>query len=185
MFGSTGQKIVRAAGALTKRAPLLIAGFSVAVLCFILLNAAMVPVSKSEYCGGQCHEMNIAYRTWELSPHGANRNGLRTECIDCHLPPKDRYFAHIADKAYQGGKDIYKHYFGDEYDMGTMRARVLARMPNQRCLYCHDALLDKPGSSAARIAHTTALAEPEAQENRCVECHPGVGHERQSKLFSP
>jgi hypothetical protein len=62
----------------------------------------MVPVSKSAYCGSKCHEMNNAYLTWELSPHGTNSLGFRVECIDCHLPVKDRYFAHITAKAYEG-----------------------------------------------------------------------------------
>jgi cytochrome c-type protein NapC/trimethylamine-N-oxide reductase cytochrome c-type subunit TorC len=129
--------------------------------------------------------MNTAYLSWELSPHGANRYGIRVECIDCHLPPKDRYFAHITSKAYEGAKDMYKHYFGNQYNVETIRERVLDRLPNQRCMHCHDALLDKPGSSAARTAHTAALAEPDSPESRCVQCHAEIGHQRQSKLFSP
>ena len=77
-----------------------LAGFVFALLCFVALNAAMVPVSKSEYCGSKCHEMNTAYLTWELSPHGSNSKGIRVECIDCHLPEKEKYFAHITAKAY-------------------------------------------------------------------------------------
>jgi len=162
-----------------------LAGFVCAVLCFVGLNAVVVPVSTSEYCGSKCHEMSTAYLSWELSSHGANAHGVRVECIDCHLPPKDKYFAHITAKAYEGAKDIYKHYSGGEYDMEKMRRRVLGHLSNHRCLHCHDRLLDKPGSSAARAAHTAALAQPDAPENRCVECHEDAGHQRQSKLFSP
>jgi trimethylamine-N-oxide reductase (cytochrome c) cytochrome c-type subunit TorY len=161
-----------------------LAGIAFSLLCFILLNAAMVPVSKSEYCGGKCHEMGTAYRTWELSSHGANNMGIRVECIDCHLPSKDKYFTHVAAKAYVGAKDIYKHYFGDEYDVEKMRQRVLSHMPNQRCLNCHDDLLTKPGSSASRIAHVAALANLDVPENKCVRCHEETGHQRQNKTFS-
>ncbi len=168
---------------LKKRARTFTAGFVFAVVCFIAFNAAMVPVSKSEYCGGKCHEMNNAYLTWELSPHGANSHGIRVECIDCHLPPKERYFAHIADKAYQGAKDVYKHYCVGNYNIEEMQKRVLDRLTNQRCLHCHDVLLEKPSSLAARTAHTAALAEPDAPESRCVQCHADVGHQRQGKLF--
>ncbi|OHB80225.1 MAG: hypothetical protein A2Z25_08540 [Planctomycetes bacterium RBG_16_55_9] len=185
MFGIGGKIIGRTAGALKRRAPSFIVGFIFAVLCFIALNAAMAPVSKSDYCGGKCHEMNTAYLTWELSPHGANSRGVRVECIDCHLPPKDRYFAHIGDKAYQGAKDVYKHHFGGDYNVEKMRTKVRDRLANDRCLHCHDALLDKPGSSAARTAHTAALAEPDAPESRCIRCHEDAGHQRQYKLFSP
>ena len=46
-----------------KRSPLFIAGLVFALLCFIGINAAMEPVSKSTYCGTACHEMNISYQT--------------------------------------------------------------------------------------------------------------------------
>jgi cytochrome c-type protein NapC/trimethylamine-N-oxide reductase cytochrome c-type subunit TorC len=162
-----------------------LAGFIFAVLCFISLNAAMVPFSKSDYCGSRCHEMNTAYLTWELSTHGANSAGVRVECIDCHLPAKDRYFAHMAAKAYEGARDMYHHYFGGEYDLEKIRLRILENLPNKRCLNCHDDLLAKPVDSAARTAHTAVLARPRASENRCLECHENVGHQRHKKLFSP
>lgn len=171
--------------AVKKRIWTFLAGFVFALLCFIALNAAMLPVSKSAYCGGKCHEMNKAYLTWELSPHGANSRGIRVECIDCHLPAKDKYFAHITAKAYEGAKDMYKHYFGGEYDREKIRLKVLNHLPNKRCLNCHDDLLAKPDDSAARIAHTAVMAEPDAEENRCIKCHEDVGHQRHNKLFSP
>ncbi|MBN1806764.1 MAG: NapC/NirT family cytochrome c [Sedimentisphaerales bacterium] len=168
-----------------KRIWTFLAGFLFALLCFVALNAAMVPFSKSEYCGSKCHEMNTAYLTWELSSHGSNSRGIRVECIDCHLPAKDRYFAHVAAKAYEGGRDIYKHYFGGEYDREKIRLRVLEHLPNERCLGCHNNLLAKPGNSAARIAHSAVLAKPELEENKCLKCHEDIGHQRQNKLFSP
>jgi cytochrome c nitrite reductase small subunit len=162
-----------------------LAGLLFAILCFVGLNAAMVPLSKSEYCGSSCHEMNTAYLSWELSPHGTNAYGVRVECVDCHLPPKEEYSTHLAAKAYEGAKDIYVHYFGGPYDTQKIRKRVSSRLSNQRCLHCHDHLLDKPGSPAARTAHMAVLAEPGAPENRCVQCHEDAGHQRHSKLFSP
>ena len=171
--------------AVKKRGLTFLAGFVFAILCFVALNAAMVPVSKSEYCGSKCHEMNTAYRSWELSPHGTNANGIRVECIDCHLPSKDKYFTHVAAKAYEGAKDTYKHHFGGEYDIEKVRQKVLAHISNQTCRHCHDNLLAKGGNSAARIAHTAALAKPDAPENKCVQCHEDIGHQRKNKLFSP
>jgi len=40
-----------------KRILTFLAGVIFAMLCFVALNAAMVPVSTSEYCGSKCHEM--------------------------------------------------------------------------------------------------------------------------------
>lgn len=184
--GSGSKVIGRIFKAANRRtAVLLIAGFVLACLGFIALNAAMEPVSTSEFCGSKCHEMNTAYRSWELSVHGANKRGIRVECVDCHLPSKDKFFTHIAAKAYEGFKDGYKHYFGGKYEVEKNRKEVLEHLPNQRCLNCHDNLLGKPGSSAARIAHMASLARLELVENRCLSCHEDIGHQRQSKLFSP
>lgn len=168
-----------------KRIAAFAVGFAFALLCFVTLNAAMAPVSKSAYCGSRCHEMRSAYQSWELSPHGGNKYGFRVECIDCHLPAKEMYFRHLTAKAYEGGKDVYKHHFGDEYDVEKMRQKVFAAMPNGRCQTCHDDLLALPSSSAARTAHLAVETEPDKPENRCVQCHENIGHERERKLFSP
>jgi nitrate/TMAO reductase-like tetraheme cytochrome c subunit len=166
-------------------APIFLVGFAFAILCFIGINAAMEPASKSEFCGSKCHEMKTAYRTWELSVHGANKYGFRVDCVNCHLPSKDRYFTHVATKAYVGSMDIFKHFFIGGYDIEKARKKALEHMPNKRCVHCHDSLLTKPGSSSARKAHFASLSQPDAPENKCVECHQGTGHERQNKLFAP
>jgi nitrate/TMAO reductase-like tetraheme cytochrome c subunit len=175
------RKIIKAA----KRYILVfLAGFGFAIVCFIAVTAASKPFSTSQYCGSKCHEMTEAYATWELSSHYANSNGVIAECIDCHLPPKDKFFAHMAAKIYEGGKDIYKHHFGGQYDGERIRKQVLEKMPNDRCIHCHSGLLVKPGSSAARIAHQEMLNNPDEPEIRCVECHEQL-HERQEKIFLP
>lgn len=168
-----------------KYIPAFIVGIGFAVLSFAGLNSAMEPTSTSHYCGSKCHEMQTAYQTWEISEHGAGQNGVRIECIDCHLPPKDRFFTHVAAKGYYGAKDVYKHYFGGEYDLEKTRKKVLGSMRDQTCVYCHDNLLAKPSGPAARIAHTASLARPDSPEARCLACHEQTGHQRESKLFSP
>lgn len=174
----------KVAGAGLKWIRVFVAGFAAAVFSFVLLNAAMEPLSTSEYCGGKCHEMNTAYRTWELSAHGANKYGFRVECVDCHLPAKEKYFRHVLAKGYEGGKDLYKHYLGDKYDIAEARKRALEKMPNDRCLHCHDDLLARPGSPAARTAHGEVLNPPSGSRPRCVDCHEQAGHERENTLFS-
>lgn len=156
-----------------------------AVVVFLVINVVVGRTSSPEFCGATCHEMNIAYKTWELSPHGANSHGFRVECVDCHLPPKCKFFAHLTAKSYEGVKDGIKHAFGGEYDLEAVRKKVIEHIPNARCLHCHDTLLAKPSNSAARIAHVAVLSSPKEMENRCVVCHEDVGHQRHSKLFSP
>jgi len=152
---------------------------------FLIVNVVASATSSSEFCGAKCHEMNQAYLSWELSPHGSNEKGLQVACISCHLPPKDKFFTHMTAKTYAGAKDIYKHYFGPPYDVASSSEKVLGHLTNKTCTYCHKSLLATPSGAAARNAHIGALSEPDKQENRCVECHPYVGHERNRKLFSP
>lgn len=175
-----GQKLFQwMFGIFKKRALTFSTGFAFALLCFITLNAAMKSVSTPEYCGTKCHEMDTAYQSWKLSIHGTNERGLRAECVDCHLPPKDKYFTHIMAKAYAGGKDMYKHYFGGEYDTEKIRGEVLECFSNEKCLSCHVDLLAKPGSDSAKEAHMEVLNPSDTlEQTKCLECHEEAGHQR-------
>ncbi len=174
----------RFAAKILKPALLFLAGLIFAVVAFIGINIAMVPVSTPQFCASKCHEMDIAYQTWELSPHGANKYGFRVECVDCHLPPEDKFFTRLAAKGFAGVKDTYKHNFGPAYDGEVTRQKVIDHIPSERCLHCHDDLLGKPFSPGARSAHQDVLADPDKPENRCVQCHENTGHERNNKLYS-
>jgi cytochrome c-type protein NapC/trimethylamine-N-oxide reductase cytochrome c-type subunit TorC len=167
----------------TRRLLTFLAGVAFAILLFVLINLAMAPVSKSQYCGSSCHEMQTAYQTWELSPHGVNRHGVRIECVDCHMPPKEKFFTHLFAKAHAGAKDMFVHHFGGEYDGEKVRKHVKEKFSNDTCLYCHKDLLVAPSGFAAQSAHSGLIDRPHADENKCLNCHPSVGHERTNRLF--
>lgn len=158
------------------------AGVAICIAAYLALGFAMEPVSRSEYCGGACHEMNVSYQSWEISRHGHNPSGVRTECIDCHLPPREQFIRHAVAKGRAGAIDLYQHRFGPEYDREAMRKGVLAEMANQTCLHCHDNLLAR-ARSAALESHRSSIAKPDAEEFRCVKCHEDAGHIRNSALF--
>ena len=170
---------------LIRKAPVFFLGIAFAVACFIAINLAMKPVSSPQYCGSSCHEMQTAYQTWKLSEHGANRYGISVDCSDCHLPSKDKYFTRLIAKVYTGAKDTYRHHFGDEYNVEEIRQKVIATMPNERCMKCHNDLLGKPGSSAARLVHQEVLNEPDESQTKCIDCHEDVAHQRQKQIYSP
>jgi cytochrome c nitrite reductase small subunit len=157
-------------------------GIVFAVVSFVTINTVSKPFSSPEYCGSSCHEMGSAYRSWELSAHHANSHGVVVECIDCHLPPKDKFFSHMTAKSFAGIKDTIKHHFGGEYDSEKMQAKVREEMPNKRCLKCHSGLLVKPSSSGSRIAHQAVLNSGQ-EEQRCVKCHSQL-HERTKAIYS-
>ena len=162
-----------------------LAGLIFAIFCFIAINAAVNPVSTPQYCGSSCHEMQTAYQSWRLSPHGTNKSGISVNCTYCHLPSKDKYFRHLAAKAYAGAKDMYKHYFGGEYNVEEVRQKVLKNMPNERCKSCHNDLLTNLASPAARTVHTAVLNSSDKPEIKCLKCHENVAHQRQSEMLSP
>lgn len=168
-----------------RRAVPFILGIGFAILCFVGLNAAMEPVSTNTYCGTACHEMDTAYRSWELSVHAASPYGIQVDCIECHLPPKEHYFSHLFAKAYAGAKDMYMHHFGPEYDSEAIRQKVLSHLSNETCAHCHEDLLIKPSDAKARLAHQAAQRKPEKDENKCTTCHEQAGHRRGATLFAP
>jgi nitrate/TMAO reductase-like tetraheme cytochrome c subunit len=173
----TKQYVKKAGRIKVKYLVLFCAGFAFAILCYFATNAAMEPFSSSEYCG-TCHEMQTVYEGWKQSGHYVNVSGTVTECIDCHLPPKDQFFRHTSVKAYEGLRDLVKHWLGRPYDEQKMRERVLGKMPDARCTWCHGNLLGKPSTPAVAVMHTPST-EPNAPT--CVDCHNDM-HPRTDSL---
>jgi cytochrome c-type protein NapC/trimethylamine-N-oxide reductase cytochrome c-type subunit TorC len=155
-----------------------ITGLVVALLVVIGSHEIVEATSKSEFCGTLCHEMDTAYNSWKLSNHGTNEKGLRADCIDCHLPPKEKYFSHLAAKTHAGIKDSYKHFFVKDYDAETILGKVLEHFSNDQCLSCHLDLLAKPSDEMVEEAHKESLNPSEDMEIKCVECHGEAGHVR-------
>jgi len=159
-------------------------GFGTAILCFVVLNAATRPFETSEYCGTACHEMQSLYEGWKLSEHYVNSTGVVVDCVDCHLPPKDKYLTHLSAKLCVGVRDLYKHYFVKSYDDNKQREKVLMEMPDERCTRCHSNLLARPSSVAARIAHKVPAEPADVNIPRCVECHSQL-HKRGNETPLP
>ena len=160
-----------------------VAGVIFAMICFVAINITMKPFSTNDFCGSKCHFMNTAYQTWELSEHGSNKYGITVDCIDCHLPSKDKYFNHLVVKGYKRAKDFYKFHTLDNYDADEMSKIVTEHFKNVTCLNCHDNLLAKPANSAAQKAHQSVLLNPDAPESKCIKCHKNIAHQRISNLF--
>ena len=98
-----------------------ICGFVFAVVCFLLIETAMKPLSSSEYCGTACHEMQTAYDSWKLSGHSVNEKGLKAGCVDCHLPPHHEYFRHIAPCIQARARDVKPRTFSGFKKKGDAR----------------------------------------------------------------
>jgi nitrate/TMAO reductase-like tetraheme cytochrome c subunit len=162
-----------------------VVGLAFAIAAFLSINAISAPLSTSKFCGTACHEMDIAYKGWAESPHNLNIQGLRSECVDCHLPPKEQYFRHLFEKARTGGKDVWLHYLGPQYDKAKVEARVKANMKNETCLYCHKDLLASPSSKAVYYMHKGSLQEPNDVWGKCLACHKIHAKKTGSVLAEP
>ena len=158
-----------------------LAGFLLAVACFLALNAAMDPLSTSEFCGTACHEMKYIHRNWKESYHGSNELGIQVECIECHLPPREKYFTHLTAKSIYGIRDLYKHILG-EYDADQARRKVVEGFSNKNCLHCHNDLLSSPSCPAAKYSHIGSLNYPADPYGNCLKCHPDAGHKNKNSL---
>jgi len=164
MFKKTREKIRRHGAAF-------ILGLAFAIAAFLAINAISAPLSTSKFCGTVCHEMQPAYDTWLECPHYTNIYGWRSECIDCHLPPKDQFFRHLYEKTRTGVRDLWLHYLGPEYDREKVTQRVKDGWRNETCIRCHKDLLVKPSSKAVKYMHKGSLENPEDVWGKCLACH--------------
>lgn len=147
-------------------------GLIIAVVCFLILDRAMVPLSSDRFCIS-CHEMEEAHATWQQSAHHTNPSGVKVTCVSCHLPPHEQYAAHLTAKACTGIKDTWVHFFG-EYDKDASREHVLETMSNERCLSCHSNLLARPRSGPVETVHGQALNSGSSGGYGCVVCHDNL-----------
>jgi nitrate/TMAO reductase-like tetraheme cytochrome c subunit len=146
-------------------------GFAFAMAAYLSIGAIEAPLATSRFCGTACHELKPAYDSWLESPHNVNAQGLKAECVECHLPPREQFIYNLYAKATDGGREVWRHYMGPEYDRPKITARVKASMKNETCLQCHKDLLAKPSSKAVLYMHKGSLASPNDPYGRCVACH--------------
>jgi nitrate/TMAO reductase-like tetraheme cytochrome c subunit len=159
-------------------------GVVFAVAAFLAINAISRPLATSTFCGTACHELEPAYKGYLESPHNLNSQGLKADCVDCHLPPKEQFFRNLFEKARTGSVELWRHYFGPQYERDKIIARVKAGMKNTTCLYCHKDLLASPSSRAVYYMHKGSLAAPGDPWGKCTACH--TAHARkQNRLAEP
>jgi nitrate/TMAO reductase-like tetraheme cytochrome c subunit len=139
--------------------------------CVLLALEATEPFSKPDACI-ECHEMKPVHERWSKSAHFSNASGITVECIDCHLPPREDTFEHLAVKTQKGAQHGWTHFTG-EFDQAKSRKLVLDTMKNQQCTHCHDNLTAKSSTPAVGAVHATALAETDKKTRTyaCTTCH--------------
>ena len=147
--------------------------------CALLVLEASETFAEPDACTS-CHEMQDAHDSWVQSPHYVNRSGVKVTCVSCHLPPRETPSAHLGFKAWVGAKDVCVHFFG-EYDAGEARRNVLASLPSQWCIHCHDNLLGAPSSGPVGAVHEVSIKQVPERGYACVACHDDL-HGAKPKL---
>ena len=151
-----------------------------AILCFLFFGASYYMVkstSTNEYCES-CHVHPQATETWEDGLHYKTASGMITNCVDCHLPPKDNLPKYLIAKGKAGAVDLYGFYFKDHESFNWDQKSTLEYAPrhvyNESCVNCHTELFPKELTTEGLDAHIYYQKNTDTLE--CINCHLKVGH---------
>ena len=154
-----------------------LAGIVVGVGFALGIGYAYTETSKSENCM-ECHVHPDSDMSWKQSNHVVNSSGVRTECAECHLPPKDHYFQHLAVKTKLGTKDLASYLFGKKIDWDERSGLDYAKtiVYNESCVKCHQNLYPEGISDDGITAHLYYDENAGKAELHCISCHLDAGH---------
>lgn len=156
---------------------------SLGVLIGIIIVAALyetsVYFSTNESCM-VCHVHPHAEESWKLSVHVNNGSGVMTNCVDCHLPPKENTWDHYTAKAELGLRDVWGYLTKDTADINWEQKSELEHavkyIPNESCLKCHQNLFPQGVTDDGVTAHLYYEENAEKLNLQCISCHLDAGH---------
>ena len=119
-----------------------------------------------------------ATRSWKQSVHYITRSGDRTDCVECHLPPKGE--GHLVEKVKTGARDIWGKWTKDpeSFDWDERSRLEIARtyVPESACIKCHETLFTTELSREGEEAHLYYDQAEKADDLHCINCHLNAGH---------
>ena len=135
----------------------------------------MTYTSTDSYCSS-CHVHPQATTSWKIGPHSSKKTGMKTHCVDCHLPP--RGIKHFSEKLKAGSRDLYGYYFKDlsqiDWEVRSSHENALKFTFDEACSNCHTHLFPEGVSDKGVDAHLHY--ENNRNSLRCITCHLQVGH---------
>ncbi|MCD8072499.1 MAG: NapC/NirT family cytochrome c, partial [Alistipes sp.] len=153
-------------------------GILIGVFATISVNYVYVNSSKDSSCMS-CHAHPHAEKSWKLSSHYHNRSGVKTSCVDCHIPPKGS-FNHFYHKTRLGVHDVWSYIFRDMENIDWESKKELEYAQrivfNASCLECHVQLFPEGISDDGITAHLYYEDNHEKLNLQCISCHLDVGH---------
>jgi len=133
--------------------------------------------SENSYCES-CHIHPQATASWKRSVHYDTRSGTRTNCVDCHLPPKgDGY---LVAKAVTGARDVWGKWTKDpeSFDWEAMSQPEYAKrhVYESSCIHCHENLFPAKLTKEGEEAHLYYTNYSASKGIHCINCHLNAGH---------
>ena len=135
--------------------------------------------STDESCMS-CHVHPQAEQSWKLSKHVNNGSGVKTHCVDCHLPPQNNTWDHYSAKAALGIKDVWGFFTKDSADFNWETKSELEHavkfIPNESCKECHQNIFPEGIKDDGITAHLYYDTNEKKLDLQCISCHLDAGH---------
>jgi len=154
-------------------------GIVIGLVIALAIGCFYTTSSSSESCVS-CHVHPDSDNSWKQSAHFVNESGVRTDCAECHLPPKQEYFSYLATKTRMGAKDVVsyllkKHESIDWEAKGELEyARRIVN--NNSCVSCHANIYPEGISDDGIAAHLYYDENAMKLDLQCINCHLDAGH---------
>ena len=152
-------------------------GLIIGALLIVGSGKAITLTSSNKFCMS-CHIHPMADAAWKKSVHYDTRSGVRTGCVDCHLPPKGENY--LWAKVTTGLRDVWGYYMKDS---ASFDWEAKGRLDNARhhvfensCLRCHENLFPAKLTKAGEDAHLYYTQTKKTNELHCINCHLNAGH---------
>ena len=153
-------------------------GLVMGLSLMVVFNSFWVRSSSNDSCMS-CHahpESDISYKQ---SYHYINGSGTKTDCAQCHLPPKGT-FRHAYTKARMGIKDVWSHLTKDSESINWDRKGELEYAQNivfnESCKDCHINLYPEGITDDGITAHLYYDDNEQKLNLQCISCHLDAGH---------
>ena len=154
-----------------------IPGLVAGVLIILGGGKAIRATSTNEYCVS-CHIHPMADASWKKSVHYETKSGIRTACVECHLPPKGH--GYLWAKAKTGLRDLWSYWTKDSasFDWDSRGRLETARtyVYNTSCTDCHVNLFTPELTKEGEDAHLYYDQQKKTSELACINCHLNAGH---------
>ena len=153
-------------------------GLVLGLSLMVAFNSFWVKSSSNDSCMS-CHAHPESDASYKQSYHHMNSSGTKTDCAQCHLPPKGT-FKYAYTKARMGIKDVWAHLTKDTESIDWSRKGELEYAQNivfnESCKECHINLYPEGITDQGITAHLYYDDNERKLNLQCISCHLDAGH---------